>query len=500
MRWLLSPDKAARALVKRLHRDEGGNIIVLYIAAALLLVGMLWAIIGTGARMVQKETIQSSADAAAFSAAVIKAKGLNIIAFCNLVMAILLAIIMLLRLIKGALLILVGITLAACFDIFGGEILCGFNPTADQLYSKYSQLESQLEPKIMDAMKGMAKLERVVNKTFPALSLVEAYRVGTHDVYKRNMGGGSLVTVTWPLPIGKDLSLPTKDGTWDELCNQALNMIDDLLQVAMTKIGLPSFVAGIFGDGVKMLLTPLKGLLCGSGGGAPVMIDQQTREYDCSKCNNATATILIGQKRVPGPPSNPGQFAWQSGQQCKEDYFDSSWCGGKVQWLSDCNGGDSFQWLTFDSCLVTQKQPADNGAALTDKPLPLDLADDWESRKNVRAFTLLTSTNMDQRRQSVGIATKDKGSAPFFDKMIGTAQAEFYGFNGPGHEDLWHMDWRARLVRFEFTNGGESGSDTGDAAGSGGPSGDQASGVLSAINNFVSTNGSAALADQFLLH
>ena len=83
-------DRRLKKLWKRLHRDEGGNVIVLYIAAALLLVGMLWAVIGTGARMVQKETIQSSADAAAFSAAVIKAKGLNIIAFCNLVMAMLL--------------------------------------------------------------------------------------------------------------------------------------------------------------------------------------------------------------------------------------------------------------------------------------------------------------------------------------------------------------------------------------------------------------------------
>ena len=96
------PRSRMRALLRRLDSDEQGNVIVLYIAAALLLVGMLWAIIGTGARMVQKETIQSSADAAAFSAAVIKAKGLNIIAFCNLVMALLLAIIMMLRLIKGA--------------------------------------------------------------------------------------------------------------------------------------------------------------------------------------------------------------------------------------------------------------------------------------------------------------------------------------------------------------------------------------------------------------
>src|SRR3954469_10691870 len=130
-----------KRVFQRLHRDEGGNVIVLYVAASLLLVAMAWAIIGTGARTAQKETIQSSADAAAFSAAVIKAKGLNIIAFCNLVMALLLAIIMLLRLIKGALLILLGVCLLACLDIFGGEVLCAFAPEVEALYNEYSQLE-----------------------------------------------------------------------------------------------------------------------------------------------------------------------------------------------------------------------------------------------------------------------------------------------------------------------------------------------------------------------
>src|SRR6184192_2002882 len=95
-----------KKVFQRLHRDEGGNVIVLYVASSLLLVAMVWAIIGTGARSVQHETIQSSADAAAFSASVIKAKGLNIIAFCNLIMAVLTAIIILLRTIKYGLTLL----------------------------------------------------------------------------------------------------------------------------------------------------------------------------------------------------------------------------------------------------------------------------------------------------------------------------------------------------------------------------------------------------------
>lgn len=496
MMWLLKKDEAARALVRRLHRDEGGNIIVLYVAASLLLIGMLWAIIGTGARMVQKETIQSSADAAAFSAAVIKAKGLNIIAFCNLVMALLLAIIMLLRLIKGALMILMGVCLAACFDIFGGEVLCGFAPTATQLYEKYSELESKLEPRIMDAMKGLAKLERGVNTTFPALALVEAYRVGTHESYKRNFGKGTLVTVAWPLPVGKDLKLPTKDGTWDELCDQATDMFDRVLEVALTKIGLPSFVAGIFGGAVKMLLTPLKGVLCGSGGGggsSSVLVDTTQRKYSCDQCDGATASIWTGQRVVRNPDGSFNSFPAGT---CKLDYFDSSMCSGGSGFTT-CGDGNQYRNLTFQSCMVKSKQPADLGGGMSDKPLPLDLADDWQQRVNVRAFTLLTDSNMAARRQSVAVAVKTKSAAPMLNELLGTAQAEFFAFNGGGHDDLWHMDWRARLVRFTF--GDTSETDTGEAGSEGVPT-QGASMIASKLQSFLSQDGASVLADQFMLH
>ena len=501
--WMRHGDVRARAkmrvLLTRLHGDERGNIIVLYVAAALLLIGMLWAIIGTGARMVQKETIQSSADAAAFSAAVIKAKGLNIIAFCNLLMALLLAIIMMLRLIKGALLVLLGVCVAACFDIFGGEVLCAFAPTVESLYNTYSRIESQIEPRLMDAMRGLARVERAVNKTFPALSLVEAYRVGTNDQYKKNFGKGTLITIAWPLPVGDDLSLPTKDGTWGELCDQATQSIDTLIQMALSKIGLGP-VAGLFGGAVKMLLTPLKGVLCGgdtSGGGT--LVDTNETKYTCGDCQGATASKWIGTQVIRNPDGTFKQFV--AGQTCTMDSFSPFLCANPgYSGFVTCSDGKEMKQVSLESCLVKEKKPADLGQDIQgDKPVPLDLADDWQKRKNVRAFTVLTDTNMDARRQSVNAAVKadSRSGNPMFNQMLGTAQAEFYALNGPGHDDLWHMDWRARLVR--FTLGDTSGSDTGDAAGEGVPSAG-ASQISNLMNQFLNSSEASVLADQFMLH
>ena len=116
------------------------------------------------------------------------------------------------------------------------------------------------------------------------------------------------------------------------------------------------------------------------------------------------------------------------------------------------------------------------------------------------AYTLLTDSNMAARRQSVNVAVKadQKGSAPMVNQLLGTAQAEFFAFNGSGHDDLWHMDWRARLVRFKFGQSDATGG-VGDAAGEGVPS-DGASSISSALGSFLQNDVGAALADQFLLH
>src|SRR4029079_10871721 len=109
-----------------------------------------------------------------------------------------------------------------------------------------------------------------------------AYRVGTNDQYKKNFGKGTLVTVTWPLPVGSDMSLPTKDGTWKELCDEATNSIDRLIEIALSKIGLGP-VAGLFGGAVKMLLKPLEGLLCDGDGSAAASatVDTNEKKYTC---------------------------------------------------------------------------------------------------------------------------------------------------------------------------------------------------------------------------
>jgi hypothetical protein len=100
---------------------------------------------------------------------------------------------------------------------------------------------------------------------------------------------------------------------------------------------------------------------------------------------------------------------------------------------------------------------------------------------------------------NVGVKASDRGANPMLNQLLGTAQAEFYAFNGDGHEDLWHMNWRARLVRFTFSNDTSGAGGVGDAAGEGVPAAG-AQQVSDKIKDFVMNDGASALADQFLLH
>jgi hypothetical protein len=507
-----------KKLFARLHRDEGGNVLIIYVAAALLLVGMVWALIGTGARVVQHETIQSSADAAAFSASVIKAKGLNIIAFCNLVMALLLALVMLLRAIKYALIgLAVVVSICAAIPVIFNplEPACvALAPDLDEFASTtYPQLEDKAEKFIKIAMKGLSVTERAVAHITPILAFAEAYHIGTDDAYKKNFGGGDLMTVAWPLPIE---GLPVKDATCKDLADNAKQYIDDIAKMIIDKIlgvlHVPSLITGMVSKAIEAVVAPLAGTLCGGSSTIDVAVKKQSS--DCNTCRNAKNVKLstwsgkqvwrnsdVPQDQWKG--TNPGSINHMEAGTCQMQSMPDWSCpgsgstiGSPMQTCNSDNSGKKWQGLVFQSCLYqdTEEQKV---TGESDWPPALVFTDDWKSKVNTRAFTVLSDSKMAERRQSVSVAepaSKRGGAAPLpVNQMLGMAQGEWMAWNG--HEDLWHMDWRARLVPFTF--GDTTDGDTSDAKDV--PSG--ASGLVSkVVSDFLGKSGMSSLKDQFLLH
>lgn len=70
-----------------LLRDQAGATMVMGIFMAMLLVGLIYYVWGIGDAVMVRERMQDASDTAAFSAAVIHARGMNLISLMNMIMA-----------------------------------------------------------------------------------------------------------------------------------------------------------------------------------------------------------------------------------------------------------------------------------------------------------------------------------------------------------------------------------------------------------------------------
>ena len=68
-----------------LTTDQRGAVMVIGLFLALAVIGALWSLIGIGNAMLAREQSQEAVDSAAFTNAVIHARGMNFIAFINII-------------------------------------------------------------------------------------------------------------------------------------------------------------------------------------------------------------------------------------------------------------------------------------------------------------------------------------------------------------------------------------------------------------------------------
>jgi hypothetical protein len=93
-----APDGSARDFA----RDEHGAILVLGIFMAACVVGMLWYLAGLGMTVLHRERLQEASDAVGFSAAVLHARGMNLLVLINLIMACVLGVRVAMKVVQAA--------------------------------------------------------------------------------------------------------------------------------------------------------------------------------------------------------------------------------------------------------------------------------------------------------------------------------------------------------------------------------------------------------------
>src|SRR3954464_9936107 len=127
------------ASARGLAGDRRGAILVGAVFMAVFLVGCLWYLVGIGDAAIYREKMQDGSDAVAFASAVYHARGMNIIAVLNLVMAAALAVLIAFKIAE-----IIAVTVAAI-----AAVLCPFTAATCPIADAATDISVELHDNII---------------------------------------------------------------------------------------------------------------------------------------------------------------------------------------------------------------------------------------------------------------------------------------------------------------------------------------------------------------
>jgi hypothetical protein len=235
-----------------LARDERGAVMLTGLFMAFVLASATWFVFGTAKALVFRERVQETADAAAFSAAVIHAKGMNLIAAINLILFAVTAVWLTLRIFEhGMYLVQSTVTFNAsnCEGRFCRLKACEISPLSAALTAsgaggpaaacqaahglqEIRKINKEARQSIGDGMWNtfpyLSKAQDATARLVPAAATATSLAVGDKFGHLTIAVSPSLVPVDDIVrlsgknpPVDKPLGLPVINKTFGSLCNRA---------------------------------------------------------------------------------------------------------------------------------------------------------------------------------------------------------------------------------------------------------------------------------------
>jgi hypothetical protein len=295
--------------------DTRGAVLVAALFMAAALVGALWYVIGVGDAILYRQRMQDAADAAAYSGAVIHARGMNLIALVNVVMAGVLAVLValeLVQLLNLAALVLSCAASALCSVGVGcwAVPICTFtNSLREPIATAVDRYEGTVVDRVLPVL---AHTQRAVAAATPALAAARGATAAGEGRFVRS------AVVIGASPSG----LPVQPGSPAVLCERAGQQAG---QVAFQPFPFGDWLAGVTGD----LASSFPRTFCGDGTEAPSLgdldraVDEQCGlmqeawasdvEFDLDECRedvrretrtafgDETRDVAVGSRSSPRP-------------------------------------------------------------------------------------------------------------------------------------------------------------------------------------------------------
>jgi hypothetical protein len=408
--------------VKSLKDDTRGAVMFIGVFFACFLIGILWFMIGIGDAIVFRERAQEAADASTFASAVIHAKGMNMIAFINVVLLALVGVYLIMCIVVDALLALATALAGTWFFSWAAIPLFKSAKVVDTYASVYKAGMKPLVFGVTTVQTGTAYLAPWVGAA-AGLKAGQEYGM-TSIVLSPSMipgAGAGKVLDTVSSYLKKEGSAPPKPPS------------DPTLSSAATaKIGLPvkqqklqetcRVVIGFIGDQIRNVIRDKVGGIIAEFVGSAI--------GSVSKYLGNTAVSL--HCAVGGSPQPPDIRV--SDGTVKSWFYSILSSYFTVYEASDL-WGDKYGGPK------EMYKPAKNGS-------------DW-----MQVYSLTIATATDSSMRNVERASYVFGGKDSAENHMYTAQAEFYynckgkwsdydcNFKGSYDHAIYDMRWRARLVR-----------------------------------------------------
>jgi hypothetical protein len=205
---------------RSLRHDDGGAMMVMGIFMAVILVGAIYYVMGIGQSIIYHERMQDAADASAFGAAVIHARGMNILAFLNIISAAVMAVLVALKVLEYLLLAAFTIAtaicaLCSCPGCCGCCFICPVAVVLGYGYDYVSEIRQAAEPPIETILDINKQIMNGVRMGIPYVAQAKVYDYGT-DTFDKPTNMAIMV------PLFGELAAEPDDS--DLFCDKAANV------------------------------------------------------------------------------------------------------------------------------------------------------------------------------------------------------------------------------------------------------------------------------------
>jgi hypothetical protein len=283
--------------------------MLLALFLGLLLVGTLYYVLGVGDAVLYRRVMQDGADAGAFAASVMAAKGMNLHSLLNVVMAIAAGVLLVIRSVEVLLEIVLGILKGLAASVV-------LAPKALPLIAALSPVETSVE-KIGDGVEQFVRVahdaldvaHHAVQRGYPLLSELRGVdMMAFQDAYNPPVVAGFVIPVLGAkLPSG-GRGLPVEEGEVGELCDRAAEGLADRLRNVESKV--PKWLLKFLGGVVKGALRLGKRRTCDEDIVQPPRFVLSTRRDGTE--------VWLGheefQYRAYAIGHDPGGGKWQTGE------------------------------------------------------------------------------------------------------------------------------------------------------------------------------------------